>query len=53
MKTKIKKFDINIENNLYSPPMNIGMIFDTSNDILSQLIKFNNEKNFFENFCSE
>ena len=53
MKTKIKKFEINIDNNPYSPPMNIGMIFDTSNDILSQLIKFNNEKSFFENFCSE
>ena len=53
MKTKIKKFEINIDNNPYSPPMNIGMIFDTSNDILSQLIKFNNQKSFFENFCSE
>ena len=53
LKTKIKKFDINIENNSYSSPMNVGIIFDVSYDILSQIIKFNNEKSFLENFCNE
>ena len=53
LKSKIKNFFINFNDNSYSPPMTIGIIFDVTNDILSQLIKFDKEKSFFENLCHD
>ena len=37
----------------YNPPMNLGIIFDVQNDILSQLIRFDNKKSFFENILNQ
>ena len=34
-------------------PIYVGLILDVSNDILHQLIKFDREKQFLENFFSE
>ena len=51
---KIKNFETNHEFNINSfSSMAIGIILDVSKDILSELIKFNNEKNFFDTFLHE
>ena len=53
MKSHIKYFKINHNENPYSFPIYLGMILDISNNILEKLIKFDKTKSFFENFCSE
>ena len=53
LRNTIKKFVIDLEKNVYTPPMSIGIIFNVSKDILSKLIRFDKIKSFFENFCKE
>ena len=37
----------------YLPPLYLGLIFDVSKEDLKQLIRFDNQKNFLEDFISE
>ena len=45
--------NVDVMDDSHNPSMNLGIIFDVPNDILSQLIRFDNEKNFFENFLNQ
>ena len=52
-KSKIKFIEINNEEPFSSFPMYVGLILDVTKNILEQIIKFDNTKNFFEDFCSK
>ena len=53
LRKSIDYVEVNFMEDVFNPNMNVGILFDVKNDVLSQLISFDNEKKFFENFLNE
>ena len=45
------KYDTSILKH-FSPSMQVGLILDVTNDVLDKLLRFDNQKNFLNNFFS-